>query len=128
MNDEQNKEIPKKDFNNFHSFYRRRDLEPADLKRMLREVLERQKSLPSFNPKEHKDKTRSTIALIFTYGYFGVIILGLVGVPIYNSIIACYSYDMQPLDLKDTILVIGSILGSTFGFVLGYYFKGAEHE
>lgn len=130
MNEEQNREIPRKTEISYHRplFRTRRDIEPADLKKMLDDVLDRQKTVPSFNPKEHKDKTRSKIALVFTYGYFITIAICLVGVPLYNAIIGNFKLNTPPLDLKDTILVIGSTLGSTFGFVLGYYFKGTEQE
>lgn len=115
-----------------NSFVNRRPgIEPADLKKMLQEVMEQQTSInPKFDPKQHKDKTRSAIALIFTWGYFGIILIGLVGVPVYNFLIIYFlpQGQLPTLDLKDVILTIGGILGSTFGFVLGYYFKGIEEN
>jgi len=106
--------------------------EPASLKRMVQAALEKEKAFtaPKFDSKQHKDKTRSKIALIFTWGYFAIITLGLVGVPTFNFLISYFlpQTSLQPLDLKDAILTIGSILGSTFGFVLGYYFKGSEEN
>lgn len=76
-----------------------------------------------FDPQKHKDETRSKIALTFTRTYFGLIALVIVGIPIYN--ILATSPDMA-LNLKDTLLVLSSIIGGPFGFVVGYYFKGSE--
>ncbi len=74
-----------------------------------------------FDPQKHKDETRSKIALLFTRCYFGLIFLALVGVPTYNVL-----FQSHALDIKDTLLVISSVIGGPFGFVVGYYFKGSE--
>ena len=74
-----------------------------------------------FDPRKHKDQTRSKIALIFTWSYFILIALVVIGIPLYNI----FFPDMK-LDIKDTLLVISSVIGGPFGFVVGYYFKGSE--
>lgn len=76
-----------------------------------------------FDPTKHKDETRSKIALIFTYGYFGLILITLVGIPIYNAY-----FSSNVIEIKDTLLVVSSIVGGPFGFVVGYYFKGSEER
>lgn len=60
-------------------------------------VLKRSESKPvQFDPQEHKDKTRSKIALYFTIGYFALMSLVLVGIPVHNILI-----DTQQLSLED---------------------------
>lgn len=76
-----------------------------------------------FDPQKHKDETRSKIALIFTRSYFILIFITLVGIPFYNVF-----YPTLALDIKDTLLVVSSIIGGPFGFVVGYYFKGSESK
>lgn len=80
-----------------------------------------------FNPKEHKDKTRSSIAYAFTIAYFLLIGTALVGVPIYNRWVI-HEDPQLVLNVKDVLLVISGVISGPFGFVLGYYFKGSEKE
>jgi len=77
---------------------------------------------PTFDPQKHKDETRATIAKIFTWSFFGLLAIILIGVPIYNL----FAAQERILDIKDTILVFSGVVGSPFGFVVGYYFKGSE--
>ena len=92
----------------------------ADLLKKLTDKTE----VPSkFDPQQHKDETRSTIALIFTVCYFSLILIVLLGTPFYNH----YFKDVDPVNIKDALLAISSIVGGPFGFVVGYYFKGSEH-
>lgn len=72
-----------------------------------------------FDRGEHMDKSRAKIALLFVRWYFGLILLILLGVPIYNLIIG----SKTGLELSSTIAQIGTLLGSPLGFVVGYYFK-----
>lgn len=83
-----------------------------------------EKKPQKFDPKQHKDQTRSTIAKIFTWAYFVLIGVALIGVPIYDLFVE----GEKILSLKDTLLVISSVIGGPFGFVVGYYFKGTEEK
>lgn len=59
---------------------------------------------------EKREGTRSTIALVFVAAYFGVIV----------GLIILTTFFNLPSDVaKDYLLAIGSSLG----FILGYYFK-----
>ena len=82
-----------------------------------------------FDPKEHKDKTRSKIAFAFTIGYFILLGVSLVGVPIYNLVVFAYqgSSDMT-IQLRDVLLAVSGISSGPIGFVVGYYFKGSEEN
>lgn len=77
---------------------------------------------PKFDAKKHKDETRARIALWFTGGFF--ILLGtiLILTPIYNIFLS----PNNVIPLKDILLVFSGVIGSPFGFVIGYYFKGSE--
>lgn len=91
----------------------------------LRTDFESSKEKP-FDPLEHKDKTRSTIALYVVKAYFILIGIVLVGVPIYN--IAITGSTIDSLSVKDILSMLSGIISGPFGFVVGYYFKGTERE
>jgi hypothetical protein len=84
---------------------------------ILRQRVEKE---PPFNPIEHKDKTRSRIASIFTWGFFILVSITLIGIPILTTFTGCNQPDFT---IKDTMLVISGVVGGPFGFVLGHYFK-----
>lgn len=72
-----------------------------------------------FNPTEHLDKKRAYIAQLFVWGFLTLILLVLVGVPLYNKWVG----HAQPLDLDKTLSQVSGLLGTPLGFVVGYYFK-----
>lgn len=81
-----------------------------------------------FNPKSHKERTKSTLAKWFLGGYFTMLIVILVYVPIYNVItikLLMGSID-DLMNAKDAFIMVSSQLGPLLGFVLGYYFKSQE--
>lgn len=83
----------------------------------------------SFNPKKHKDETRSKIALFVVQGYFwimaGIIFLS----PVYNLFIGYVKGDLSLIiSIKDLISTVSGATSGIFGFVVGYYFKGSEEE
>ena len=81
-----------------------------------------------YNPQEHKDKTRSEIALFFVKAYVALIIFIFVAVFTYNLVLLTINRESFVLDIKDIFpLVIGTV-GTLLGFVLGYYFKSQERE
>src|SRR3989344_1135739 len=73
-----------------------------------------------FDHQQHKDKSRSFIAYVFVFGYVCIVVLILVGLPIYNWLALS---NPQPLDLEKTLAQAGALLGAPVGFVVGYYFK-----
>lgn len=80
----------------------------------------------SYNAQEHKDKTRSEIALYFVKAYIALIIFIFVIIFIYNLLLLSMNRDSLILEIKDIFpLVIGTV-GTLLGFVLGYYFKSEE--
>ena len=100
-----------------------------DIQKSYNRLFEKSKKEPPFNPKEHKDKTRSKIALHFTRYFFGLIAIALVGIPIYNLWVQnCEDCIKNYLDIKETLLALSGIISAPFGFVVGYYFKGSEEN
>lgn len=84
-------------------------------------------ALKKFDPLEHKDKTRSTIAIFFVRWFFYLIAFSLIFVMVYNSWVAS-AQGVEFINPKDLILVITGAIGTPLGFVVGYYFKGAEEK
>lgn len=79
---------------------------------------------PKFNPQQYKDETRANIALTFTWGFFVLVAVILIGVPIYNLNVE----GEKILDVKDLLNAVSGVIGVPFGFVVGYYFKGSEEK
>lgn len=82
------------------------------------------RELIPFNPQRHKDETRAMIAKTFTCGFFIIVAIILVGIPIYNL----YAPSQNVMDVKDMLIAVSSVIGGPFGFVVGYYFKGSEEK
>jgi hypothetical protein len=78
-----------------------------------------------FDHQQHKDRSRSNIAYVFVFGYVGIVVLILLGVPIYNWLAL---NNPQPLELEKTLAQAGTLLGAPVGFVVGYYFKEEEKD
>lgn len=77
-----------------------------------------------FNPAEHLDKKRAFIAIVFVFGFLTLLLLVILGVPIYNAVIG----KAEALDLNNTLSTVGGLLGTPLGFVVGYYFKEAKRK
>lgn len=77
-----------------------------------------------YNPKRHKDRTRSEIALFVVKAFFYLIASALILIPIYNQV----AKPELSLSLVDVITVLSGVISGPFGFVVGYYFKGSESE
>lgn len=75
---------------------------------------------PTVNLDEFRDQTRAEIARMFTHGFFISVFAVLVILPIYNALLN------SNLDIRELLLAVSSVLGTPFGFVIGYYFKGAK--
>lgn len=80
----------------------------------------------SYNPQEHKDKTRSEIALYFVKSYIMLVIFIFVIVFVYNLFLLVLNRDSLILEIKDIFPLVLGTVGTLLGFVLGYYFKSEE--
>lgn len=80
----------------------------------------------AYNSQQHKDKTRSEIALYFVKAYITVIIFVFVSVFVYNILLIQMGRDNLLLEIKDIFPLVVGTVGTLLGFVLGYYFKSEE--
>jgi len=89
----------------------------------------------SENTKVRDGKTRSTLTLTFMIGFFGILIFSCLFVLAYNWAAVYWAIHLAQANLdKDTIgvkllevdkilsIMIGA-LGTSLGFIIGYYFK-----
>ncbi|HWY79281.1 MAG TPA: hypothetical protein VNW29_02895 [Candidatus Sulfotelmatobacter sp.] len=98
-----------------------------DVVKALKKAKKEVDTTDPYNPKKQEDTTRSTLALIFVWGYFGILGGGIFLVLV-NNIIVDY-FHLEPnilINLKDFIPTISSAIGTSLGFVVGYYFKSSE--
>ncbi|HTE22646.1 MAG TPA: hypothetical protein VK674_06420 [Candidatus Limnocylindria bacterium] len=69
-------------------------------------------------------ETRQEVAKKFVRYYFLILILIIIGIPLYNY----FTYRMVGnadllVPLKDTVLTYSAVVGPTMGLVVAYYFK-----
>ncbi len=68
--------------------------------------------------------TRNELARNFMRWYFWILVLLLVGIPVYNlvahQVTGDDAYMLTPVDMIQTYT---SVVGPLFGFVIAYYFK-----
>lgn len=108
-------------------------IDPAQLNSLYQNLVfkkqEVNKKLPKYDPAEHKDKTRSRIALLFVIAYVVSIALVFILTLGYNLLLIAANKDKTLLlEPKDAILIVTSSIGTSVGFVVGYYFKGEENK
>ncbi|HAT5009352.1 hypothetical protein MMS95_13145 [Serratia sp. PGPR-27] len=85
---------------------------------------------------EKKDiHTRSNLTMIFLCGFFGVMILSAVFVWCYNRSVVDWAMELSKLsaggnikpppflELDKVLSIVISALGTSLGFIIGYYFK-----
>lgn len=85
---------------------------------------------------EKKDiHTRSNLTMIFLCGFFGVIILSAIFVWCYNQSVIGWTMELSKLgasenikpppflELDKVLSIVISALGTSLGFIIGYYFK-----
>ena len=88
----------------------------------------------------HRDgRTRSTLTITFLVGFFTLIVGCFLFVLIYNSYAIGWVKDLESHGLKDyadkvtfleldkVLAVIIGALGTSLGFIIGYYFKDKNH-
>ncbi len=68
--------------------------------------------------------TRQKIATWFVLGYFGIFLLILIGAPAYNSFTLA---EPPAIDLEGLLQIFGGLIGTSLGFVVGYYFKSQQN-
>ncbi|WP_151995428.1 hypothetical protein [Buttiauxella massiliensis] len=84
----------------------------------------------------HRDgKTRSTLTLTFMRGFFGLLIFSFFFVLIYNYCAVQWSISLKAaglleesksialLEVDKVLSIMISALGTSLGFIIGYYFK-----
>lgn len=67
--------------------------------------------------------TRQNIAKKFVRYYFNIMILIIVGVPIYNYLMSRSGSPQLVISIKDALLTYSAVVGPTIGLVMAYYFK-----
>lgn len=86
-------------------------------------------SVQSKNITEKQEDTRSEIAKVFVYGFFILLILSVAIVPVFNALMYRVSGNKDLfIDLYQLITLLGSTVGTSLGFVTGYYFKSVTSE
>ncbi|MEI6221154.1 MAG: hypothetical protein WCP97_00420 [bacterium] len=89
---------------------------------------EKNKETLPHNPKEHEDKTRSELAKTFVLGYFILLSVAFLLTMASNLTVSYLKLDQSLIiSVKDIILTISSTIGTSLGFVVGYYFKSSEN-
>lgn len=73
---------------------------------------------PAFNAAEKRETTRSTIALIYVWGFLGIIAVALIGAGV-----LLFLGHLKFNNVKDILVTLSGILSGPFGFIIGYYFK-----
>lgn len=81
-------------------------------------------ALGNYNPAKQEGDTRKQIALVFVAGYFGLFTIILIGTPIYNALVV---ENPNQVDLENTLQIFGTLIGTSLGFVVGYYFKSQNN-
>lgn len=87
------------------------------------------------NDGKSETKTRNNLTLYFILGFFGMLILSALFVLWYNSYIISWAIELKNKDmlgsvdnlsllqLDKVLSIIISALGTSLGFIIGYYFK-----
>ena len=74
--------------------------------------------------KAREDQTRQEVARKFVRYYFLILLIIIVGVPVYNYFIYNLTGDGKLfIDLKDAVLTYSAVVGPTMGLVVAYYFR-----
>ena len=86
-------------------------------------------------PAQRDGQTRSTLTIWFLCGFFGLLVFSFIFVMWYNSYLVDWvlklknaglenaSEYLKPLELDKVLSVIITALGTSLGFIIGYYFK-----
>lgn len=89
----------------------------------------------SENTKVRDGKTRSTLTLTFMIGFFGILVFSCLFVLAYNWAAVNWAVNLSQANLNNEVLSIHLLevdkilsimigaLGTSLGFIIGYYFK-----
>ncbi len=80
----------------------------------------------AYDPQQSKDRGRNFLTYAFIVGYFLIFFICFIYAWKYNTFLIKNGCEEHLIDLTDMVLKIGGVLGSSLGFVLGYYFKTSE--
>ncbi|WP_353242251.1 hypothetical protein [Providencia sp.] len=87
------------------------------------------------NTAKKEGETRSLLTLTFLGGFFGLLILFAIFVWFYNGRVVSWVLELKaagvenavdylkPLELEKVLSIIITALGTSLGFIIGYYFK-----
>lgn len=87
------------------------------------------------NHKVRDGKTRSTLTLTFMIGFFGILVFSCFFVLLYNWVavhwvislqesgLATASSEIKLLEVDKILSIMIGALGTSLGFIIGYYFK-----
>lgn len=79
--------------------------------------------------RDKDDDTRQEVAKKFVIYYFRILILVIIGVPLYNVFSIRWTGNSNlVIDLKDAILTYSAVVGPTVGLVMAYYFESRENK
>jgi len=105
-------------------FSRIRELDVVNQK-----TAKRKQELSEWNKEEHEGKARLAITRLVLWSFFSLIVFSFLYAAGYNFY-ASYLNMLLPdvdkikyLDIPNTVSLMTSALGSSVGFVIGYYFK-----
>jgi len=79
-----------------------------------------------YNKEEYRDKTRSRLASWFIIGYFALVGVMILGIPLYNAYVVSSVSSELVLDFQETFMSVSSSIVGLLGFVLGFYFKEGD--
>ena len=84
-----------------------------------------EKNIDDFTPEphdhqKHTDENRAKIALYFVKAFVRLVIIALIGIPLYNWLALD---NPQPIEIDKTLAQLAGILGTPLGFIVGYYFE-----
>lgn len=95
-----------------------------DLEGNFRKLVTEFEDAGGITPQLVQERVRTELARVFVYGFFGLLAITIIFVPLYN-IFAVQVSDSEALIIKlpEILTLIGSVVGTSLGFVTGFYFK-----
>ena len=121
--------IPKEDKNYFKIEPKKLSQEytfdpDIDLEGNFRKLVTEFEDAGGITPQLVQERVRTELARVFVYGFFGLLAITIIFVPLYN-IFAVQVSDSEALIIKlpEILTLIGSVVGTSLGFVTGFYFK-----
>ncbi len=76
-----------------------------------------EENLTADSPERKRETTRSLIAVIYIYAFFGTIAFTFI-----IGLIKCF----EVKDYIDFLIAVSGVLSGPLGFIIGYYFKASD--